>query len=316
MARWVLCGFLVGFAAGCSDPLSQMTRLADVELQDTTETASAVALPSAGEDNRPLFERLLGPPEDPVADAVAEAVQSLEAEATLAEPKPKPKQEQEQDASKRPSLFGLLTQKAKEVPRQEADTAAPETALVEASFAPETQAREPRKRGGLFSRQKATVLTGPDAKEIAPGTELAFGEIARVCALPKAAMGREVERAGTYKLYDSAAGSKTARAFYITGFEDGCPRQVTGAMALFGSASSHEAMRYGAPFEGKPYSDTDKAYEAAKKQTCGVSKGKPCGAKLAALEKTTVFLTIYDQFVDARSWHNVLLHEGAVLAMQ
>ena len=345
MTRWLLCLFLVAVTAGCSDPLSKMTRLADVELQESSDVASAVALPSAAQDERPLFERLFSTPEDPVADAVDEAVKSLEGEAeSSAEFAPAlPLTEGEaladettgeipdetdvaavsENAQPR-SLFSFLKPKQNEKSRPEnaakelaeAEKLAPEAEVVEASFTPETEAREPRRGGGLFSRKKADVLTGPDAQEIAPGTPLAFGEIARVCALPKAEMGRQVETAGKYRLYDSAVGSTEQRPFFITGFDDGCPRQVTGALALFASAQSHEMMRYGAPWRGKPYSETDKAYEAAKKDICGVGKGKPCGAKMGQLEKTTAFITVYDRFVDALSWRNVLLHDGAVLAME
>nr|MCH9825706.1 hypothetical protein [Alphaproteobacteria bacterium] len=83
MTRWFLCLFLVAVTAGCSDPLSKMTRLADVELQESSDVASAVAVPSAAQDERPLFERLFSTPEDPVADAVDEAVKSLDGEAQL-----------------------------------------------------------------------------------------------------------------------------------------------------------------------------------------------------------------------------------------
>lgn len=342
MTRWLLCLFLVAVTAGCSDPLSKMTRLADVELQDEPDAASAVALPTAAEDDRPLFERLLSQPKDPVAEAVEEAVEGLESEAEVAADvvSDAPLAEGEvleplgaeevlaapQDEAKPRALFGFLKPKSdKKAPEDaafeglaEAEKITPEAEVLEASFTPEKTARvsrEPRTGGGLFSRKKAAVLTGPDTKEILPGTPLAFGEIARVCAIPKGAMGREVEQAGKYRLYDSAVGSTEQRPFYITGFDDGCPRQVTGALALFASAESHEMMRYGAPFAGKPYSETDMAYEKAKKAVCGVGKGKPCGAKMGQLEKTTAFITVYDRFVDARSWRNVLLHDGAVLAM-
>ncbi len=319
MTRWLLCLFFGAVTAGCSDPLSKMTRLADVELQDTTEAASAVALPTAAEDNRPLFERLLSGPEDPVANAVEEAVQGLEDAEDLALSEAREAALPVQEEAEPRALLGFLRPKSDKKPRRE-DVApvAPDAEVLEASFTPETEteARKPRLGGGLFGRKKADVLTGPDAQEIAPGTPLAFGEIARVCALPKGEMGRQVETAGKYRLYDSAVGSTEARPFYITGFDDGCPRQVTGALALFASAESHERMRYGAPFKGQPYSQTDKAYEAAKKDICGVGKGKPCGAKMGQLEKTTAFITVYDRFVDARSWHNVLLHDGAVMAME
>ena len=317
MTRWLLFLFLGAVTAGCSDPLSKMTRLTDVELQESSDAASAVALPSAAEDDRPLFERLLSTPDDPVADAVEEAVQSLEeaADAALSEERALTAPVPEESEPRR--LLGFLKPKSDNKPSREDGTdTAPDAEVLEASFTPETETRAPRRAGGLFSRKKAAVLTGPDAQEIAPGTPLAFGEIARVCALPKADMGRQVETAGKYRLYDSAVGSTEQRPFYVTGFDDGCTRQVTGALALFASAESHERMRYGAPFKGQPYSDTDKAYEAAKKDICGVGKGKPCGAKMGQLEKTTAFITVYDRFVDARSWHNVLLHDGAVLAME
>jgi hypothetical protein len=320
MKRWVLCVCFASLVAGCGDPLRDVERLAEVELQDTSETASAMELPEAAQDDRPLFERLLSKRETPDEEPLVEAVEGVEnapemaAETVaLAEPEdPKPR-----------GLLGFLKPQASEKePAQagleglaEEGKVAPEAGVVAAAYSPEPKARETRARGGLFSRKKSAVLTGPDAQEIAPGTPLSFGQIARVCALPKSALGTEVDRSGKYRLYDSAKGTAAQRPYYITGFDDGCTRQITGALAMFGSASNHEFMRYGAPLKGKPYSETDKAYEKAKRDVCRANRGKPCGAQIGKLEKTTVFVTVYDQFVGAQNWHNILLHDGAVMAM-
>ena len=314
MLRWLSVVCVLSLVAGCGDPLRTVPKIGEVELSDSSDSATAVALPETSEDTRPLFERLMRKSDAPAQDAV----EALEPDQTAAP-------QGEAEDTKRLKLFGFLKPDVGETAQEDAalegladaDKLEADTAeVIPAAFTPE---ETPRSRGGFFSRFKpaqTTSATGPDAQEIAPGAALAFGEIARVCTLPKADMGREVERAGAYRLYDSAVGSTEPRPLYITGFADGCPRQVTGALALFGSATSHEAMRYGKPFEGKPYSETDIAYEDAKRAVCGVGKGKPCGAAMGTLEKTTAFVTVYDQFVGAARWHNVLLHDGTVLAME
>ena len=82
----------------------------------------------------------------------------------------------------------------------EVETLASGAEVVEASVTLGTEEREPRRGGGKFSRKKAAVLTGPDAQEIAPGTPLAFGEIARVCPLPNAEVGQTGGTAGKDRL--------------------------------------------------------------------------------------------------------------------
>lgn len=320
MLRWLSVVCALSLLAGCGDPLRTVPKIGEVELSDRSESATAVALPETAEDTRPLFERLLRRAD--VAEEASGSMESDKAEVNEAPAAP--------DAPKRFKLFGLLASKEAAAAQDdsalsglgEAGKIAPEgpaqAEVVDASFTPE-EALPRAPRGGFFSRFKPArpvSVTGPDTQEIAPGTALAFGEIARVCALDKADMGREMERAGSYRLYDSAVGSTEPRPLYITGFADGCPRQVTGALALFGTATSHEAMRYGKPFEGKPYSETDTAYENVKRAVCGAGRGKPCGAAMGQLEKNTAFVTVYDQFVGAARWHNVLLHDGTVRAME
>ena len=100
----------------------------------------------------------------------------------------------------------------------------------------------------------------------------------------------------------------------MTGFSDGCPRQVTAALAIFGAPSMHEQLRYGLPSDEYPYSDTDKAYEGIKARMCGKPKGKPCGSRIKSVERNTVFISTYERFGDTARWSDMLVHNGAVLA--
>lgn len=163
-----------------------------------------------------------------------------------------------------------------------------------------------------------------DAAEATPqdrtwsGTVLPYGVVGVVCDMPTAAMGRKIaqypESAPRHVLYDSQPDTATTRSFYLTGFEDGCTRQFTAALAMFGTVRMHEKLRYGLPAEVQPYSDTDKAYETLKVRICGVDRRKPCGDRVSRLESDTVFLSIYENFGDNSRWSNLLLHGGAVLA--
>jgi len=142
--------------------------------------------------------------------------------------------------------------------------------------------------------------------------------VARQCSLSPRDMGREIdrypERGAGYRLYDSDPGNTAPHTFYITGFSDGCARQVTAALAVFGSPSMHEKIRYGLPADLHPYSTTDKAYEKLKSRICGVSRNAPCGARIGTIERNTVFLSLYERFEDNARWADMLLHDGHVLA--
>ncbi len=142
--------------------------------------------------------------------------------------------------------------------------------------------------------------------------------MARVCDLPRARLGKKVaqfpERRPRHRLYDSDPGNIAPHTFYLTGFDDGCARQFTASVALFGSVGMHEQLRYGLPAEVQPYSKTDKSYEKLKTRVCGVPRKKPCGSKLNRLESNTVFLSIYEKFGGNERWSDLLLHDGKLLA--
>ncbi|MGH1577931.1 hypothetical protein [Planktotalea sp.] len=186
-----------------------------------------------------------------------------------------------------------------------------------ASLGPVSAPKRSNRNSGAFAKRNKKH-TGPDVQIVPYGTALSSGTVARVCDLPSGRLGKEVgkfpERGRGYKIFDSNPGGAGARPFYVTGFDDKCARTFTAALALFGSPTMHEQLRYGLPSSVQPYSTTDQAYEGIKRSVCGVGKKKPCGAKISALEKDTVFISIYDRLGSNSSWSNVLLHKGWVLA--
>lgn len=195
-------------------------------------------------------------------------------------------------------LLGFLRRAAEEAKAQDAP------GVETAALTPAPAARAP----------------GPDAADrlaVAPGTVLPYGAVARVCDLPDRQLGKRVERyperRGTYALYDSEPGNTAQHTFYLTGFDDGCARQFTAALAVFGSPRTHEQLRYGLPSQVQPYSSTDAAYEKLKSRICRVGKGKPCGSAMSRLERDTVFVSVYEQFGSNTRWKTILLHDGEVV---
>ncbi len=189
--------------------------------------------------------------------------------------------------------------------------------------------------GGLFSRASADtaatesdsstagdtsllVRSTADASDVPLGSALPFGQVASVCAAKGTKLGKEIDRfpkrGSGYRLYDTNPTTTAPRTFYVTGFSDGCPRQFTAALAIFGAPSMHEQLRYGLPSDEYPYSDTDKAYEGIKARMCGKPKGKPCGSRIKSVERNTVFISTYERFGDTARWSDMLVHNGAVLA--
>ncbi|MEP4198830.1 MAG: hypothetical protein ABJL99_24665 [Aliishimia sp.] len=188
-----------------------------------------------------------------------------------------------------------------------------------ASLTPEETTQEPpsKRRAARFNSRGDAPRKGPDKVDVSFGDVLPFGTIARVCDAKNEPLGRKLEKAGSgkgYALFDSNAGSTAPRTFYVTGFSDGCPRQFTAALALFGEPAMHEQLRYGRPSEKYPYSTTDKAYEKVKSAICKVSRREPCGSKISTLEKNTVFISTYERFTDNGRWADILVHDGTVLA--
>lgn len=147
--------------------------------------------------------------------------------------------------------------------------------------------------------------------------DLPFGQIATVCGVPPARLGTEIDRppgAAPYRLYDSNPRTTAPRPQFITGFKDGCARQFTAALVLFGSPAVHEAVRYN-PQNKSPYSASDNAYEAVKSRLCGVRRGQSCPeARIDRLAGKSAFVSIYRRFGDSGNWIEMFLHDGEVAA--
>ncbi|MFZ3583505.1 hypothetical protein ACOI1H_15210 [Loktanella sp. DJP18] len=155
------------------------------------------------------------------------------------------------------------------------------------------------------------VNSDVDVAQAAPGAGLPFGQIDTTCGAAAKSLGQPVVTAAGYTVYDSNPTSTVPRAHYVDGFTDGCLRQFTAALVLMGDVATHEGVRYQAA-NTRPYSSTDTTYEVIKAAYCGVSSGQPCGARIDALGRRTVFVTAYPSFSDSDNWVEYLLHEGVV----
>lgn len=277
-------------------------------------------------------------PEDDASIAKAESAEQSEgqnAEVASLPVKQNDAETASEETPKRGGLFGALFSRSKSKAETPQETAALPAVLKEkdeeetlpdpvalAVVVPQEDVK--KKRSGLFGgalkrSAPAKVKPGaPDYQQVGPGVTLPFGQLARLCGVSAAKLGKKVskypERGRGYTLYDSKPGSTTPRNFFITGFDDGCSRQFTASLALFGPPQMHELLRYGLPAKVQPYSETDAAYETLKRKLCGVSKGKPCGSKISKLGKTTVFVSVYEKFGSNQRWKNLLLHDGTVVA--
>ena len=188
--------------------------------------------------------------------------------------------------------------------------------------APQAAAPAPRRvLGGLLGlfgggSNSVPAGDGPDAREVAFGTVLPHGEIARVCAAKGKPLGQLVEaaRARGFALHDSAPGATGARTFYITGFSDGCPRQLTAGAAMLSDASSYESYRFGPAAGTLPRAATDAAYDRVKSGVCRVGAAAPCGRKIGKLDASTFFVTAYTGRPGDGRWSEYLIHDGAVMA--
>ena len=282
--------------------MAGIERLAEDEINQDTPQLDVAAQPGSGG----LFAGLFGPrvaPEDAEADAPADDTVAV-LEDDLAAP-----------------------------PSDEAGDA-----VVEVTVAPAPRKQTGGFFGALFGNSSKPVTARPAEAEVVPaslivpesstelaaksdvpfGTRLPYGQVAKICGVPDQKLGKRMaqypERQPLYRLYDSDPGNTDPHAFYLTGFADGCARQFTAALAVFGSVSMHEQLRYGLPAEVQPYSDTDKAYEKLKRKVCNKPRRKPCGSKIGLLEGDTVFLSIYERFDSNSHWSNLLIHRGTLLA--
>lgn len=214
---------------------------------------------------------------------------------------------------RRPLFAGLFrTKKAEPTP-----TSAPVNVQLSAL---EGEAMNDATQTGVLAqtvRKRAPRRSDSTSVDLQFGESPPFGVVGRVCGVKSSQLGARLEKSGrgrSYAIYDSAPGATYPRAFYVTGFRDGCARQVTAALVMFGAPSMHEALRYGRPSDIYPYSATDKAYEKVKASVCKVSRRKPCGGRIKQLERDTVFVSTYERFTNNGRWADVLLHDGKVMA--
>lgn len=162
-----------------------------------------------------------------------------------------------------------------------------------------------------------TTAPGAGIEQPAPtdGALLPYGEIALVCGTDDDSLGTAIATQSGYVIRDTDPTSIAPRTQYITGFPDGCARQFTGALALFGDVGTHEVFRYEPSNAEIPYSATDIAYEEIKGRICGAAQGQPCGGALDRLGRRTTFVSIYETFGTNPSWADILIHDGTVVAM-
>lgn len=300
MARQILPLALVSLCA-CQGPWGDMETLSDQTLAPGSGQVEAVA-GTEGTDR-------VGSSEDLAARA---AVAQIE-------------------ASERKGFLSVLKSL---IPEKSAETQAAEVALaglvieddlpLESPATPDDDSARMPGLFGLFSQgagvtpDKATAVRKGPEKDVVPGTVMAFGNIGRVCELKVEDLGEKVasypEEAEKYTLYDPDPESTRMRSLYLTGFEDGCVRQISGAMAMFGDVEMHEVLRFGTAGSIGPETEVAKAYNKVKRQVCKVRASKPCGDRMSELQKDTVFLSVYETFGAGGRWNNVLLHGGYVEA--
>lgn len=313
MFRTVISLSAVMVVTACSDPLAAFDRLQNVDVAPEAQTAAAV-LPSAEEVAR---------------DGSFGASAAQEPETVIATP----------PAPQPTGIFGIFKRKSDaDVTPQDvliAPDAVPQGQIpveIETRVSSETSPSEtvPIKRGGLLGllRGNASAIPapdaptvdgqrgGPDAQDVAVGTQLPFGTIARVCEAKGSALGKRVARteAKGFTLYDTAPRTLAPRTFHITGFSDGCARQMTAATVVLTAPSTYEQFRFGPVGTHLPQGETDTAYARIKRQICGVGKNKPCGGQIKTLDRGTFFITSYRDLGYAGQWSEVLVHGGSVVA--
>jgi hypothetical protein len=321
MTRIAAILFAAGLLAGCAgDPLQDVPRLSDADIADRELQASIQSEPedstlSAEPQRGGFFSRMFrggasqAPAEEAsdVSDDEAQAGGSEVASADAAET---------EQATPRRGLLGFLSRAAEEAKTENPGN---DTSTEVAAIPPQTQSDA--SRGGLFggSRSDTGPKPGdPDYQIVPLGTVLPFGTLARVCNVRDRQLGTRIERypenRNTFAIYDSQPDNTAPHTFYVTGFDDGCARQFTAALAMFGSAKTHEQLRYGLPSKVQPYSKTDAAYEKLKSRICRVGRGKPCGSAMSRLARDTVFVSVYERFGSNPVWKTILLHDGKVVA--
>ncbi len=314
----VIAVFLI--LAACSDPLAGVARLSEVDI--APEDTAAAALPDSEEIARDAF----------LGTAATEGVVVEDTSVAL-------ETGAEETAAAGGFWGGLIKRVAKldpadavaaDVASAQSEAVIIETVAVEPAAAADLVAlpieqeapqKETAKSGGglgLFkgSDKKSSKRSGPDVRDVPFGTVLAFGEIARSCDARGKSLGKKVDSSGRrgFTLYDSKPGVRDKHTFYVTGFDDNCPRQFTAANALFGKPSFYEQIRFSPAGKYLPYAATDAAYDKVKSMICRTGKKKPCGQSIDKLDTRTAFVSAYEFHEHNGEWKEFLVHDGEVLA--
>lgn len=316
MIRIAAILFVGSLLAGCaSDPLSGLPRLSDTNVTDSDIQAALRSDADIVEDDASAAQ------DAQLTGFLGRLFKRGDAAALSTEPEIKP-------AADVPSVDAASTDVVADAPPV-ATAAAPRRGLLGflSRAAQTARADEPTVLAALPPQTQNDVAPtavakgpspdAPDYRIVPMGTVLPYGVLARVCDVSTRQLGTRVERypesRSVYTLYDSQPGNTSAHTFYVTGFGDGCARQFTAALALFGSPETHEQLRYGLPSKVQPYSSTDAAYETLKSRVCRVGKGKPCGSSMPQLARTTAFVSVYETFGSNPEWKTILLHDGEVV---
>lgn len=305
-ARHLLALAALAALTACSDPLKQVPRLSEVDLAEPASPVEAAIIASQQEREAPsLMARIFGGDKAPAPASAAEApVTTADASpAPTTEPTSPPKAERPRGLA---ALFAPRAAAPAAAPVEATTQAAPERPVAKGGmlaslFGPRTQTDAPRAQAAAV-RPPAPRLprasTGPDARDVTPGEPVPFGQIARICDIPRKQMGRRIAKQSGMDLWDSFPQSTAPRPFYITGFSDRCPRVVTGTLAMVGAPRLHETHRYSSRAR---YSEVDTAYEQVKSSVCRVPRGKPCGSAMGRLERRIAMFTFYESFGSAGS---------------
>lgn len=159
----------------------------------------------------------------------------------------------------------------------------------------------------------------PESANLGPNDVLPYGEVAQACGVKQSTLGSPIaqfpESPAKYKIYDTNPSASGLRTIYVTGFADGCPRQFTASLVVFGSPETYEEIRYGPASKTVPITGIDQAYEQLKAEVCNVPAGTPCGASMTKMSKEAVFLTVYKNFGGSQGWMDMLIHGGKVIAI-
>lgn len=319
MFRFAAILIVSSLLAGCaSDPLSGVPRLSDTDVSDSeiqaalredTDTPAEDAPALSEPQSTGFFGRFFGGgatvSEDEAVVSGGPETAEPDTDASVPETDAEAGDVVETAAAEPPrrGLLGFLSRAARSAQSEESPQ------LAAAPPQTSTDAAVPARKG--------PSPDAPDYRIVPMGTVLPYGVLARVCDVPNRRLGSRVERyperGNGYAIYDSEPGNTAPHTFYVTGFDDGCARQFTAALAMFGSPETHEQLRYGLPSKVQPYSSTDAAYETLKSRVCRVSKGKPCGSSMLRFARNTAFVSVYERFGSNPVWKTILLHDGEVI---